>query len=115
MLSGPFSLKEHISAVHNLNKRLHACPHCGKQFAHTSNMNRHVRLVHQKLVVSHRYVNCPVCQKVVQATSLKKHVSAVHERRKDFKCAYCDKSFAQVLIRSLLIIPVIKHKNRRTP
>ncbi len=93
-LSGPFSLKEHVNAVHNKQTR-HCCSQCGKQFAHFSNMNRHIRLMHNKMVVTHRYVDCPVCGKVVQSTSLKKHLSTIHERRRDFKCSYCEKSFAQ--------------------
>jgi len=94
VLSGPFSLKEHISAVHNKQTK-HECPHCKKMFAHFSNMNRHIRLIHDKMVVTHKYVNCPVCQKVVQSTSLKKHMAAIHEQRRDFKCLYCEKRFAQ--------------------
>lgn len=58
-------------------------------------MSRHVRLVHQKMVVTHKYVNCNICNKIVQATSLKKHMVSVHERRRDFECAFCQKSFAQ--------------------
>ena len=94
MLSGKFSLKEHISAVHNKVAR-HTCPTCKKTFAHFSNMNRHIRLVHDKMLVTHKYVNCPTCFKVVQSTSLKKHMSAIHELRKDFVCNYCEKGFAQ--------------------
>lgn len=94
ILSGPFSLKEHISAVHNKQTK-HKCSQCGKMFAHFSNMNRHIRLIHDKMVVTHKYVNCSVCQKVVQSTSLKKHMAAIHEQRRDFQCLYCEKSFAQ--------------------
>jgi ribosomal protein S27E len=73
-LSGAFSLREHVNAVHKKQTR-HGCPHCDKMFAHFSNMNRHVRLVHKKMVVTHKYVNCNICNKIVQATSLKKHVA----------------------------------------
>lgn len=95
VLSGPFSLKEHVSVIHFDQRAKFECPHCSKRFAHLSNMNRHIRLVHNKMVVTHKYVNCEVCGKVVQSTSLKKHMASVHENRKDFKCEYCDKSFAQ--------------------
>lgn len=94
VLSGPFSLKEHISAVHNKVTK-HQCPKCDKTFAHFSNMNRHVRLVHDKSVVTHKYVNCSLCSRVVQATSLKKHMAAIHEKRRDHVCKFCKKAFAQ--------------------
>lgn len=58
-------------------------------------MNRHIRLIHNKMVVTHKYVNCAICKKVVQSTSLKKHMSTIHDQRRDFKCSYCDKRFAQ--------------------
>ena len=73
----------------------HKCVHCGKGFSHFSNMNRHVRLIHEKLVISAKYVNCPKCQKLVQATSLKKHMMAIHEKTRDHICDYCDKGFSQ--------------------
>ncbi len=44
----------------------HQCPHCLQMFAHFSNMNRHIRLMHDKMVVTHKYVNCLICSKVVQ-------------------------------------------------
>ena len=31
----------------------------------------------------------------LQATSLKKHMETIHDRRRDFSCVYCNKSFAQ--------------------
>ena len=93
-LSGPFSLKEHIRAIHEKVMK-HKCVHCGKGFSHFSNMNRHVRLIHEKLVISAKYVNCPKCQKLVQATSLKKHMMAIHEKTRDHICDYCDKGFSQ--------------------
>ena len=61
-------------------------------------MNRHIRLVHQKMVVTHKYVNCGLCNKIVQSTSLKKHMASVHEQRRDFECGFCEKSFAQVCV-----------------
>ncbi|KAH8297604.1 hypothetical protein KR054_004141, partial [Drosophila jambulina] len=38
---------------------------------------------------------CKFCQKVCNSsTSLKKHVSAVHEKNRNYACSYCEKSFA---------------------
>lgn len=58
-------------------------------------MNRHVRLIHQKQVITNKYVNCSVCQKCVQATSLKKHMKAIHEKAKEHVCSFCEKGFSQ--------------------
>ncbi len=73
-LSGAFSLREHVSAVHERRAR-HKCPHCDRMFARFSNMNRHVRLMHGRTVVTQKYVNCALCDKIVQASSLKKHIA----------------------------------------
>jgi hypothetical protein len=94
VLSGPFSLKEHITAVHNKTMK-HKCCHCDKGFSHFSNMNRHIRLIHEKMVVTNKYVNCTVCQKCVQATSLKKHMKAIHEKAREHVCLYCRRGFSQ--------------------
>ena len=94
VLSGPYSLKEHISAVHEKLMKYH-CPHCEKAFSHGSNMNRHIRLVHEKVVVVNKYTNCEICQKMIQVTSLTKHMNSVHNNLKSFTCSYCHKGFTQ--------------------
>eukprot|EP00095_Tigriopus_kingsejongensis_P012699 maker-scaffold22_size673200-snap-gene-5.43 protein:Tk12699 transcript:maker-scaffold22_size673200-snap-gene-5.43-mRNA-1 annotation:"phosphomevalonate kinase-like" len=94
VLSGTFSLREHIDAVH-FKKSKHNCQYCDRTFAHFSNVNRHIRLVHQQMVVTHKYVNCSVCNKVVQSTSLKKHMKSIHDKLREFQCPHCEKSFAQ--------------------
>ncbi|TRY78711.1 hypothetical protein TCAL_06796, partial [Tigriopus californicus] len=94
VLSGAFSLREHVNAVHLRNFE-HICSHCEKSFAHFSNLNRHIRLVHKQLLVTHKYVNCSECKKVVQSSSLKKHIRSIHDKQRDFQCQYCDKNFAQ--------------------
>ena len=94
ILAGPFSLKEHVKAIHE-KSMLHQCEHCQKSFANLSNMNRHVKLVHENTVVSSKYVNCEACGKVVQATSLKKHMKAIHEKAREHICTYCNKGFSQ--------------------
>ena len=40
-------------------------------FAHFSNMNRHVRLLHDKMVITHKYITCSKCNKVVQVSATK--------------------------------------------
>ena len=94
ILAGSFSLKEHISAVHEKILK-HECSFCHKAFSHFSNMKRHIKLIHESSVITNKYVNCPMCQKLVQEKSLKKHIKALHENCRDFVCSYCQQSFAQ--------------------
>ena len=105
-----FSLKEHITAIHEKIMK-HQCPNCLKQFSHFSNMNRHIRLIHEKLVVKSKYVNCPTCQKCVQATSLKKHIRTIHEKAKDHLCSYCHKGFTQSFTLKVIININLKIRN----
>lgn len=84
----------------------HKCPHCQKGFSHFSNMNRHIRLVHEKLVITNKYVNCPTCQKCVQASSLKKHIRTIHENVKDFICEFCHQGFTQKYTLKVLVYKV---------
>ena len=86
--------KEHIKAIHEKLMK-HQCVHCGKVFSHFSNLNRHIRLIHEKLVIATNYVNCPQCQNIVQATSLKKHIKSIHEKARDHVCEFCCKRFSQ--------------------
>ena len=59
-----------------LSKRVHPCPHCLTNFPSPSKRDRHARSVHEK----RRDHVCPYCKGVAfgTASTLKKHISAIH-------------------------------------
>ncbi|XP_053577955.1 zinc finger and BTB domain-containing protein 12 [Bombina bombina] len=65
------------------------CPRCGKQFNHSSNLNRHMN-VHRG-VKSH---SCQVCGKsFTQKSTLHDHLN-LHSGERPYRCSYCDVRFA---------------------
>ncbi|XP_050163631.1 LOW QUALITY PROTEIN: zinc finger and BTB domain-containing protein 12 [Myiozetetes cayanensis] len=65
------------------------CPRCGKQFNHSSNLNRHMN-VHRG-VKSH---GCGVCGKsFTQKSTLHDHLN-LHSGARPYRCSYCDVRFA---------------------
>ncbi|CAM4639644.1 unnamed protein product, partial [Lepidochelys olivacea] len=65
------------------------CPRCGKQFNHSSNLNRHMN-VHRG-VKSH---SCAVCGKsFTQKSTLHDHMN-LHSGQRPYRCSYCDVRFA---------------------
>lgn len=69
-----------------------ACPQCDATFRRRSDMNRHIRVVHEK----RRPFECPKCNnKFGEKSNMIKHVRMVHENIRTFKCKYCDAAFGQ--------------------
>lgn len=65
------------------------CPRCGKQFNHSSNLNRHMN-VHRG-VKSH---SCNICGKCfTQKSTLHDHLN-LHSGERPYRCSYCDVRFA---------------------
>ncbi|XP_017714969.1 PREDICTED: zinc finger and BTB domain-containing protein 12 [Rhinopithecus bieti] len=65
------------------------CPRCGKQFNHSSNLNRHMN-VHRG-VKSH---SCGICGKCfTQKSTLHDHLN-LHTGARPYRCSYCDVRFA---------------------
>ncbi|MEE6528145.1 hypothetical protein FKM82_030112, partial [Ascaphus truei] len=65
------------------------CPRCGKQFNHSSNLNRHMN-VHRG-VKSHA---CQICGKCfTQKSTLHDHLN-LHSGERPYRCSYCDVRFA---------------------
>ncbi|XP_051526462.1 zinc finger and BTB domain-containing protein 12-like [Myxocyprinus asiaticus] len=78
-------------AVHSLaTHRLYVCPCCGKNFSHSSNLNRHM-VVHRGVAKLHC---CPLCHKTfTQKSTLCDHMN-LHSGERPHVCAYCHVSFA---------------------
>ncbi|XP_055076265.1 uncharacterized protein [Misgurnus anguillicaudatus] len=78
-------------AVHSLaTHRLYVCPCCGKNFSHSSNLNRHM-IVHRGVAKLHC---CPLCHKTfTQKSTLCDHMN-LHSGERPHICAYCHVSFA---------------------
>ncbi|NXT14981.1 ZBT12 protein, partial [Prunella fulvescens] len=65
------------------------CPRCGKQFNHSSNLNRHMNV--RRGVKSH---GCGVCGKsFTQKSTLHDHLN-LHSGARPYRCSYCDVRFA---------------------
>ncbi|XP_066580855.1 zinc finger and BTB domain-containing protein 12 [Amia ocellicauda] len=85
LFPSPESLSAHSRAAHFL----FVCPRCGKQFNHSSNLNRHMN-VHRG-VKSHR---CPLCLKTfTQKSTLSDHLN-LHSGERPYRCSYCHARFA---------------------
>ncbi|XP_069054686.1 zinc finger and BTB domain-containing protein 12-like isoform X1 [Lepisosteus oculatus] len=79
------ALAVHARAAHFL----FVCPRCGKQFNHSSNLNRHLN-VHRG-VKSHR---CHLCHKTfTQKSTLADHMN-LHSGERPYRCSYCLVRFA---------------------
>ena len=113
-------LTEHMR-FHNKEK-LFNCSICEKSFFTQSNVNKHIKEIHQKIkpvakhacslcsktftynsrLVDHmrthlkeKSVSCYLCEKKFYSQSnVNKHINEVHRKLKLFACTLCDKSFA---------------------
>ena len=66
------------------------CPDCPFLAGEKSELKKHTNSVHAKKN------NCQFCGKsFVSPNTLKRHVAAVHEERKDFQCQICEKRFSR--------------------
>ena len=112
----PFTLKKHQLTHTALEERTQPCPKCG---ADVLNMKQHDRFVHQKdlpygceeegcvtrftsllhmknhmeSVHEKVKIGCPQCGKMIGTGSLRSHVKIVHEKRRDYICPECEKTF----------------------
>ncbi|KAA8497782.1 Transcription factor hamlet [Porphyridium purpureum] len=79
------------------------CELCGKHFSRRTELQRHVRTVHE----GEKPFACKLCGKAFsQSPHLMSHIKTVHERRRDFQCETCDRRFSE---RSNLV----KHVRRK--
>ena len=116
MFLTPFILKKHMETHTSLESRLQSCPKCGVE---VTNMKQHERYVHQKDLPyscdeegcetrftskNHRRkhiesvhektkTECPQCGKIIGLGSMNSHIKFVHEKRRDYVCPQCQKTF----------------------
>ncbi|XP_049770000.1 zinc finger protein 43-like isoform X3 [Schistocerca cancellata] len=87
---GTLSIAVDVSAQADLltGIRSHRCGICGKLFARSSGLNRHVSIHTGK-----RLHKCDICEKwFAQSHYLKAH-TLIHTRKKSYMCEICGKSF----------------------
>ena len=68
------------------------CPDCGKDFAQQSNLNKHIKTVHQ----NKQDFKCVTCGKGFgKKDHLTRHIKCVHNLEKRYLCTQCEKRFGQ--------------------
>lgn len=85
-------MNRHVRVVHE-KQRPFQCPQCLQRFGEKSNMQKHVRMVHQNI----RGFHCNHCgAKFGQRGNCEAHVRAVHEKRPGkYECEQCSKAFTR--------------------
>ena len=97
----------HKDIVHGDGKQeSFECSECEKTFSNISNLNRHLKTVHEDLS---RYnvsyldniddalkFECQQCEKKFHRKDvLKRHVQTVHSEKNEYSCSNCEKKFAR--------------------
>ena len=79
-------------AVHE-GRKSHKCDICDRALASHSALKIHLLTIHNK--VDSKAHQCKICGKLFAIASLlDKHVGRFHEKRRDFVCEICEKTFA---------------------
>lgn len=80
-------LKNHIM-YHK--EKTYECTICNRKFLFSKDLERHGRLVHEKLT---EYTTCTICNKQVSAKGLNSHVKQVHMDIRPHTCPVCNVAF----------------------
>ena len=90
-----FSSKQ-MAVTHEFNvhgegeNTVRKCETCGEEFRYFSNLNRHIKKIHQSPVM----VKFTICSKEFTVNrTLKLHMESVHEKKR-YACDFCNKTFA---------------------
>merc|ERR1719319_478183 len=88
------TLKNHVNSIH-IQLKLFDCEHCLSKFSTAMNLSTHRKRMHgvdKKGKISNRKFHCDQCGKIVTSNQkLRKHIMVVHEKKRNFACAYCNK------------------------
>ncbi|KAJ1368807.1 hypothetical protein KIN20_030138 [Parelaphostrongylus tenuis] len=86
-----FKLRKHFSIRH-IEEPRYSCGQCGQKFVNQKGLNRHDRLVHQRILHMCPYEGCDrpgyKCPK-----ALKFHIRSVHTKVRPHVCETCGKAF----------------------
>ena len=97
------TLQSHELAIHK-KERNHICQYCGKSFVF-----KYVKDNHEKKHFGGPKIPCHICGFTFSSNyNVKKHIQAVHENQRPYKCHLCDKSFKTIPARQY---HVNTHKN----
>ena len=84
------NLNTHIRTVHEEIK-VFECARCGRRFPALGDMERHVSSVHDKI----KPFKCPTCEsRFARKDEMQNHCITVHEKIKRFRCEICDKRYS---------------------
>ena len=84
-------LNKHKKIIHEKRYACH-CPICSKQFNDKRNINRHIKNVHEK-----ERFKCGSCNRCyTDELTLKHHMKAAHNKKKNFKCKSCNLNFSSL-------------------
>jgi hypothetical protein len=62
------------------------CPHCPYRCSYNSYLQRHIKMVHDKI----KDLKCSICDYMTcKNSNLKHHIKAIHDKIKDFECVIC--------------------------
>ena len=66
-----------MRSVHE-GKKDFQCDHCGKSFTAVQTLKKHVKSVHEGIIIKHE---CHMCDKsFVEKTGLKRHIRIIHDK-----------------------------------
>ncbi|CRL02290.1 CLUMA_CG015301, isoform A [Clunio marinus] len=75
-------------------KKINICTVCGKTFQKAKSLKEH-----EKLHDSNYRKKCSLCDAVIYARSLKRHMDTVHKKLKSFQCKMCSKRFSTLSLK----------------
>ena len=82
------NLKRHISIVHEIGEKNHKCSFCDNSYFHERSLKKHIRNVHESKKNSETKIQ--IKEELADNTGEK-----LHEDEKVHKCSVCGKSFSQ--------------------